>query len=94
MDARIRAWRQKVDGVLALVNELDPYDLAPGRRDGAPDDEYNPEAEAMARHLMANRAITAEHIDAIWNHWFGEPLSPTITTHRREQFVAHLNRLP
>lgn len=94
MDARTRAWKQKVDGVLALVNELDPYDLAPGDPDGAPDDEYHPEAEEIARHLMTNRAITAEHIDAIWNRWFGEPLSRTITPHRRAQFVAHLNRLP
>ncbi len=79
--------------VLALLSELDPYRLDPGMPEGAPKDEYAPEADAMARHLLSHRAIELDQVDAIWRHWFGESLSQVTGTGAAENLVVHLNRL-
>ena len=44
-----RSWKQVTAEVQALLSELDPYRLDPGTPDGAPADEYAPEADAIAR---------------------------------------------
>jgi hypothetical protein len=43
----------------------------------------------MASHLINRREISAADIDAIWEAWFGEPLS-TIDSDRFSRFVADL----
>ncbi|MGW9549653.1 hypothetical protein ACWG8W_01200 [Citricoccus zhacaiensis] len=78
---------------MVLLSELDPYRLDPGTPDGAPADEYAPEADAIARHLLSHRAIDLEQVDAIWHDWFGESLSQITATGAAENLVAHLNRL-
>lgn len=88
-----RSWKQVTAGVLALLSELDPYRLDPGLPEGAPKDEYAPEADAIARHLLGHRAIELKQVDAIWRHWLGESLSQVTGTAATENLVAHLNRL-
>lgn len=88
-----RSWKQVTAQVLALLNELDPYRLDPGMPEGAPKDEYAPEADALARHLISDRAIELEQVDAIWLYWFGESLSQVIGPESAEELVAGLNRL-
>lgn len=73
-----RLWKRTVLHVRAVLDELDPYGLQPGAPDGAPRDEYDPEAERIARHLTSHGTIGADDVDAIWTHWFGEPLSGVI----------------
>ncbi|MFC4554926.1 hypothetical protein [Georgenia faecalis] len=79
--------------VLRLLNEVDPYGLAPGLPDGAPDEEYGPEAAEIAQHLTTDGAITAEQIDAIWLHWFDQPLTAVVGPAPTERFVDRLNGL-
>lgn len=93
MKPGIRSWKQVTAEVLALLSELDPYRLGPGMPEGAPTDEYAPEADAMARHLLSHQAINLEQVDAIWRHWFGESLSHVTGTGSAEALVVHLNRL-
>lgn len=88
-----RSWKQVTAEVLALLSELDPYRLDPGTPDGAPADEYAPEADAIARHLLSHRAINLEQVDAIWQDWFGESLSQVSGTGAAENLVVRLNQL-
>jgi hypothetical protein len=88
-----RSWKQVTAEVLALLSELDPYRLEPGMPEGAPKDEYAPEADAIARHLLSHRAIELEQVDAMWRHWFGESLSQVTGTGAAENLVVHLNQL-
>ncbi len=82
-----------VGGVLALLNGLDPYGLAPGSPGGAPDDEYAPEADRMAGLLLRNGSIRDSQIDSIWQDLFEEPLSSVVGAATAEQFTAGLNAL-
>ncbi|WP_206515535.1 hypothetical protein [Georgenia faecalis] len=79
--------------VLRLLNDVDPYGLAPGSPNGAPDDEYSVEAAEIAQHLTTDGAITAERVDGIWLHWFGQPLTAVIGPDATERFVVRLNGL-
>jgi len=88
-----RSWKQVTAEVLALLSELDPYRLDPGTPDGAPADEYAPEADAIARHLLSHRAINLEQVDAIWQDWFDESLSQISGTGAAENLVVRLNQL-
>jgi hypothetical protein len=78
--------------VLRLLSDLDPYGLEPGTGEGAPADEYSPEASAMAAHLIGHGQISGVDIDVIWVRWFGERLS-TSNKNRFDRFVADLNAL-
>jgi hypothetical protein len=86
-----RPWPVVVAEVLALVNDLDPYGMRPGRPDGAPADEYAPEATPMASLLLNRGAIDAAQVDAIWHRWFGDPLSTVVGAQRLARFVEGLN---
>lgn len=88
-----RSWKQVTAEVLALLSELDPYRHDPGMPEGAPKDEYSPEADAIARHLLSHRAIELEQVDAIWHDWFGESLSQVPGTAASENLVVRLNQL-
>jgi len=92
---RVEPWKSTVRGVLAVLNDVDPYGLDPGKPDGAPLDEYDLEAEPIAKHLVDDGSITVEQVDAIWRHWFSESLSGPGCLGRSatEQFVARLNEL-
>lgn len=65
-------WRDTHNRVLSLLNEFDPYGLEPGKPDGAPEDEYEPEAEDISRRLLTKGSITRAELDGIWVRWFGE----------------------
>ncbi|WP_336705165.1 hypothetical protein [Micrococcus terreus] len=88
-----RLWKQVTAGVLALLSEMDPYRLDPGTPGGAPKDEYAPEADAIARHLMSHLGINSEQVDAIWQDWFGQSLSQVTGTGAAENLVVRLNQL-
>lgn len=88
-----RSWKQVTAEALALISQVDPYRLDPGMPDGAPEDEYAPEANAITRHLHSHGAIELEHVDAIWHDWFGEPLSKVTGAETAESLVARLNQL-
>lgn len=91
MEKNRRASTQLIADVLRLLNALDPYGLDPGGQDGAPVDEYNAEATAMASKLRASGFITAEDTDLIWIEWFGESLAAN--TDGLAKSVADLNAL-
>ncbi|WP_418275743.1 hypothetical protein ACNHYB_12915 [Isoptericola jiangsuensis] len=86
-------WKSTVSGVLALLNDVDPYGLEPGLPDGAPLDEYELEAEPIARHLVDDGSITVEQVDAIWLHWFDESLSGRLKRRTLKKFMVSLNEL-
>jgi hypothetical protein len=78
--------------VLALLTREDPAGLAPGA-DGMPEDEYEPEAEAIAELLDSGVAPTAAQLDEIWEHWFSEPLSPLLGARRMDSLLEELSAL-
>lgn len=88
-----RLWRRTVKDVVALLNDLDPYELEPGKPDGAPVDEYDLEAAPIALRLLRDGRIDVEQIDAIWLQWFGERLSTVIGPEPMSQLIANLNAL-
>jgi hypothetical protein len=79
--------------VLALLTELDPYGLEPGRPGGTPADEYDIEARPLADILAQYGRVTAEQVNELWQHYFGEPLSAVVGDGRLEELTAELNRL-
>lgn len=80
--------------VLALLNEEDPMGLLPGI-DDEPGEDYEAEAEAIADLLRTGTTPTAADLDAIWEEWFSEPLSPLLGTDRMEALLEALGeRLP
>lgn len=78
--------------VLALLTDEDPMGLSPGR-DGMPEDEYGPEAEAIAELLLTGIAPTAAQLDEVWEHWFTQPLSPLLGARRMDSLLAALSAL-
>lgn len=88
-----RSWKQATAGVLALLSEMDPYRLDPGRPEGVSEDEYAPEANAIARHLLSHEVIELKHVDAIWHDWFDESLSNVTGAEAAESLVVRLNQL-
>ena len=93
MRPETRAYNTTLANVLAIVNELDPYGLEPGVPDGAPPDEYDAEARDIVRVLFKVGQITTEQLDAIWCHWFNEPLSGRESPDRMHQFLVSINSL-
>lgn len=79
---------------MVLLNDLDPYGLEPGTAEGAPQDEYAPEASPMARLLLNHGSISSDEVDAIWLEGFQEPLSEFIGAEAMNRFCAELNSLP
>ena len=78
--------------VLALLTREDPEGLAPGT-DGVPEDEYEPEATAIAELLGTGAAPTAAQLDELWEHWFSRPLSPLLGARRMEALLEELSSL-
>ncbi|MDR7302302.1 hypothetical protein [Haloactinomyces albus] len=75
--------------VLRVLNEHDPEGLLAL---GAPNDEYEPEAEHLARLASQSRTITAEVVTEVWDYWFGHAGSFTerASPQDLEQLAAHL----
>lgn len=88
-----RSRKQVTAGVLALLSGVDPYRLDPGMPEGVPEDEYAPEANAIAQHLLSHRKIELEQADAIWRDWFSESLSKVTGAESADNIVARLNQL-
>lgn len=82
-----------VRAVLTSLNSLDPHDFEPGSPGGTPEDEYTSEAEDIALHLRTHRAISVDDVDAIWQHWFSQPLTEQVDTDKAERFVEALNTI-
>lgn len=91
MIAGTGAYRKTVEGVLDLLNGLDPYDLQPGTSMGAPRDEYEMEAGDLACLLLTNGAVTSRDVDVVWRRWFSEPLTLRLGEPQTMLFVARLN---
>ena len=64
-----------------------------GSPGGTPEDEYTSEAEDIALHLRTHRAISVDDVDAIWQHWFSQPLTEQVDTDKAERFVEELNAI-
>lgn len=86
-------WKQANKHVLALLNDLDPYGLKPGKPDGAPQDEYELEAEPIASHLIRHGGIGLKKVDEIWLHWFEQTLTQAVGPATAAKFVVSLNAL-
>ena len=76
--------------VLALLNREDPMSLAPGT-DGMPEDEYGPEAEAIAELLDTGAVPTAAQLDEVWEKWFSQSLSPLLGAGRMDSLLEALS---
>jgi hypothetical protein len=62
------------------LNQVDPECLQPGKFDGAPKEEYDPEARLILQYLMheknrkaikLNTLLLKEKINTIWEEMFG-----------------------
>lgn len=60
-------FRDAVSACLIAHDLLGVLDL------GAPENEYDPEAEDFTRLLVAGEPVTAEVVAAVWHKWFGDP---------------------
>lgn len=49
--------------------------LEPGLPDGAPADEYEPEAADLVRLMATTGALEIDDVRRVWLHWFEEDLS-------------------
>ncbi|AXK45043.1 hypothetical protein [Brachybacterium saurashtrense] len=78
--------------VLTLLTREDPMGLAPGT-DGVPEDEYAPEAAAIAELLRPGTEPTAAQLDELWQDWFSQPLSPLLGERRMEFLLEELSAL-
>jgi hypothetical protein len=80
-------------GALDLLTAVDPYGLKPGMEDGAPGDEYLPEAAALARILLEQGNITVQEVEAVWSRSFSESLVARLGTSRVAVLTRDLNDL-
>ncbi|WP_322411007.1 hypothetical protein [Microbacterium invictum] len=87
------SWKWLNAEVLRFLSELDPYGLTPGAPDGAPFDEYDTEAIPIASILQRDGTVTAEQIDAVWQKWFGEPLTAVVGSENVDKLIAELTSL-
>jgi hypothetical protein len=71
-------YRSAVEKVLAVLNRFDLMGLEPGRPEGAPDDEYSPEAAALVQKMAEKGEVNFEEVSQLW----------------LEQFSDNLGRLP
>ncbi|WP_424446940.1 hypothetical protein [Microbacterium arborescens] len=85
--------RELVAAVLAVLSELDPYELEPGSPDGPPADEYALEAGPVAELLRRDGEVSRDGLDAIWHRWFGESLSGVVGEQNVARTVDRLNGL-
>jgi hypothetical protein len=88
-----RKWKSTLTEVIGLLNDFDPYGLKPGTADGAPQDEYEPEASTIASFLLNTGSISRSQVEAIWQDWFQEPLSDVMGAAKAERFCVNLNSL-
>lgn len=93
MDARSQKRKWLGTQVLAALDGLDAYKLEPGMPDGAPADEYEPEAGVIVRHLLHQGAVAASEVDAIWSLWFGETLTTVVGAEAMNALIVELNGL-
>lgn len=80
-------------GALELLTAVDPYGLAPGNDDGAPEDEYAPEARALARILLEHGNITVQEVEGVWSRAFSESLAARLGSSRVAELIRDLNKL-
>lgn len=84
---------QMIAGVLALLSDADPYGLAPGTDEGAPADEYEPEAAEVARILREHGSVTVQDLERVWLRWFDVSMVGQIGSARVARLVRDLNDL-
>ena len=85
------AYRRVFASVLAVLSDVDPYGLEPGVADGAPADEYEPEAGDLTRLLLSDGGVTRDDVDDVWQRWFSESLSLRLGVEGVDRLVARLN---
>ena len=93
MRAESRVHRHITAAVLAVLTEVDPYGLEPGTSDGAPADEYEPEAVDLARLLLRDGVVTVYDVEDVWVRWFSESLVLRLGVDRTARLVDRLNAL-
>lgn len=84
------AQRTLEERVLATLSEADPMRLKPGHRGGAPGDEYQPEAEAIALILRRDGAIDATMLDQVWREQFDQSMTELVGAARAASLAAEL----
>lgn len=87
------AHRHAVAQVRAVLTEADPYGLEPGAPEGAPADEYDIEADDIARILLREGAVTVRDVEGVWMHRFSDSLVLHIGVARTAQLVDRLNEV-
>ncbi len=75
-----------------ILNRHDPEGLLAS---GAPEDEYDPEAEEIAGRLRGGRTVTPHVLVEVWERWFGPSSSydTTVNAHELATLAAELNTL-
>lgn len=80
---------ETIAGILALLNELDPFGFFEWD-EGHPPDEYMSEAVSIYKCLREAGSIDVEDVDRIWNQWFMEPATGLKS---REAVAGLVNRV-
>lgn len=69
-----RQYRMALRGTLSVLTRFDLMGLEPGLPDGAPADEYSPEAADLVRLMATTGALDIDDVRRVWLHWFEEDL--------------------
>jgi hypothetical protein len=74
MELTPQQYQTAVKRVLSVLNRFDLMGLEPGRPEGAPDDEYTPEAVAFVQAMVENGEIDFDQVRRSWLEWFSDDL--------------------
>lgn len=84
--------RPPFPAVRDILNRHDPEGLL---ELGAPEEEYDPEAEEIAGRLRGGQPVTPHVLVEVWERWFGPSSSygATANAHELATLAAELNAL-
>jgi len=75
MELTPQQYQTAVKRVLSFLTRFDLMGLEPGRPEGAPDDEYTPEAAALVHAMVENGEIDLDKLRRTWLEWFSDDLT-------------------
>lgn len=81
-----------IAGILALLNELDPFDIFAADT-GAPPDVYLEEVVDLYGRLRVTGRISIDYLDQVWNRWYMEPMTGLKPDAEIAEFVNRVNAL-
>lgn len=75
-------YKQSINKLRCIFNEVDPESLNPGESDGTPEDEYDDEIVKVYNFILhnmeeikLNNTLLVDEINKIWTEYFGSECS-------------------